>query len=131
MATYWSMKHERKIDSQWFDYTGSSTWNGWSSYTSRVLTCKRLDDICYVLFYVHGTANSTDTRFTVPYMISSNGPHLQVLTRVYNSSSWVTGLLEGPVGGYTCNLYYTVNGTALSSTGDKRVFGQFFYFCQP
>jgi hypothetical protein len=108
----------------WTDYSSISTVVGWSSFTTKRIWYYILESITFVFFTLEGTSNSDATTFTVPYMSNSN--NIFSCTKVADDNP----NLEGAYGSMTSGSnVVTLNGYGAdwTSSGTKRVSGQFFY----
>jgi len=56
----------------WIDYSATSTIVGWSSFTSKFIFYKIIDNYCFVDFYISGTSNTTTINFTLPFNNTSS-----------------------------------------------------------
>lgn len=110
------------------DYSATSTIVGWSSYTTKQIYYKVIDDLVFVNVALSGTSNSTSVTFTLPYAAatgslvradaaaSDNGTNLTTPAKMAlnEASSTVTVTKDMASGAWT-------------GSGTKTVTGQFFY----
>lgn len=112
----------------WTNYTSSSTITGWSSFTESRIYYKRVGKLCFVKFRITGTSNSTTTQFTLPY--NSNGfAMLNAIVAMDNGSAVQTGpyVSINTSGTAVLGIGIGYSASAWTASGDKRVYGEFFY----
>ena len=120
------------LDSGWVDWSSSSTIVGWSSYTAKEIRYRRIGKTVWVNYYISGTSNSTNTRFTVPYPLTTNMTFTQALGQATNNGTAASSaskiLLSS--GSVTVEFSITINGNfsgVWTASGTKTIIGQFFY----
>ncbi len=114
----------------WTDYSGTSTLVGWTSYTTKVIEYKKIGKLVFVHYNIVGTsdpgANGIYARFSLPYNEGVGGIPYHV-SFIMNNGVRAFGWCY--MSGATC--YFTKSATAAtngwSQSGQKRLFGQFFY----
>ena len=109
------------------DYSGISTIVGWSSFTTKILTYKKVGNLVFVLFRIEGTSGSSTTTVSLPYAISGV---LDVFNLMYAVDNGVGDIGKIQVTGSTLYLSPSVGSTytGWTSSGTKSVRGEFFYF---
>lgn len=136
-------------DFGWVDFSRDSEVVGWSSFDTngKILIYKIVDNILYVIFRLDGTSNSTSAYFTVPvnmkreFQIGATPSDSTPLQMIFSCSSTDNNTLNagsafvsentafGKREGILVNCGFgTISGhsTTWTSTGVKRVRGQFF-----
>jgi len=110
----------------WTDYSGTSTIIGWSSFTFKNLSYKKVGKLMFVTFRLVGTSNSTSTSFTLPY--SAANPLFTNLCRAQdNSGAYAVGII-GMVGGSSvATAYPTVAGGSWTVGNQKVIEGTLWY----
>ena len=110
----------------WTDYSGTSTIVGWASYTVKQIFYKKIGKLVFVQYYLAGTSDDTVSTFTVPYagtatmfvyansLATDNGTNADTAYILLPSTSTVAG-------------YPDKDGGAWTNTGDKKLWGQFWY----
>lgn len=114
--------------SDWVDYSATSTVVGWSSFTSKVITYKKVGKQVFVSFGISGTSNATTASFTLPDNATILG--YSVSAGVTNNGTILAtpGVISLLVSTNTVNLFKERPTTPFTNTGTKTVQGQFFYF---
>lgn len=112
----------------WVDYSGVSTIEGWSSFTTKEIQYRYLNlNTVLVNFTLIGTSNSTGASFTLPSTCLNN---------VSNSSgiSGDNGVLAATPGVIVCLagtnevlLSSDASGSNWTASGTKSIAGQFIY----
>ena len=118
-----------KVDkTSWIDISATSTIVGWSSFTTKVIRYKIINDIAFVEFILDGTSNSTSTNFTLPFnspvytngigsYVTNNGIVSDVPPRFeINASSNLISIRRS----------FSAALTTWAASGNKAVLGQFF-----
>jgi len=108
----------------WTDYSGTSTIDGWSSYTTKEIEYKKIGDMVFVSFRIVGTSDETFATFTLPHAEAQSGnPINTILTQ--DDSTWAIGYIS--VGGSTATCYQDSASGGFTASGTKGIYGQFFY----
>jgi hypothetical protein len=111
----------------WVDYSASSTIVGWSSFTTRQIFYKIVDNMMFVNFFLEGTSNATTANFTLPNNVALSSIMLGAF--IINNGGISTnqvGRIDCASGSATINVFRDNTGTAFTASGTKRVQGQFF-----
>ena len=112
----------------WIDYGGISTVTGWSSTTTKQIYYKRIGKLVFISFLIDGTSNTTTVIFTLPYTSSNDVPYRIPIVGIDNGARLTTlPVAELPANSSTVTCYLDNNDTAWTNTGNKAVWGQFFY----
>jgi hypothetical protein len=119
-----------QINTPWIDFSEQSTIVGWSSYTAKQIRYKVVGKMIFVNYYISGTSNSTNTTFTVPYIMSNGMSFTQTTSSGINSGTTVaTKVLVTS----NSNIIQFANGlggafgSGWTASGTKEIVGQFFY----
>ena len=112
----------------WADYSGSSTFIGWTSAPSGNIFTKKIGKTVFVQFNLTGTSGTTAASFTVPYNASST-PSNQFFTCLVqdNSGSTITSYGVITNSGKSVSFYATAAGGSWTSSGTKSLYGEFVY----
>jgi hypothetical protein len=114
-------------DNSWVDYSATSTFTGWASFTTKKLQYKVLGaNTLLVQFQVEGTSNANSASFTLPSPASSWG--VQYFTaQSTNTSAIAVSLGFINASSSTVSLCVGINqatATTWSTTGAKNIRGQ-------
>jgi hypothetical protein len=113
----------------WFDYFSLSTKTGFAGdLAGKIIVCKR-DKIVYVSYYFNGTSNGTGLTFTLPYKSASGSLIWTPIAVAIDNSAILTGCPQArlPLSSNVVSAHPDlVPGTWIAS-GNKQVYGQFFY----
>ena len=109
----------------WTDYSGTSTITGWTSYTEKVIDyLKIFGKLVFVHFRIAGESDSVATSFTVPFNEGHTGnPTNTCLTE--DDGTRAIGFISINTG--LATIYPTAATGAWTNTGDKEIYGQFWY----
>lgn len=111
----------------WTDYSATSTIVGWSSYTTKEIYYKKIGKLVFVRFFIRGVSDNTVTTFTLPYSLSSDETTLQAPIRIMDTGTYAVGLFTLAASSATVNCYPAIIGGTWTNSGDKRVYGHFWY----
>jgi hypothetical protein len=116
-------------DTAWTNYSDLSTVVGWSlPFTQKHIYVKKYGKTCFVRFVISGTSNSSVVSFTVPDgSINAGFATYQLIRIVNNSGAETVGLMIFPINSNVVNCYSSVPGAGWTASGQKTVFGEFFY----
>jgi hypothetical protein len=114
-------------DNAWVDYSGTSTFTGWASFTTKKLQYKLLGaNTMLIQFQVEGISNATSTSFTLPFPASSWGT--QYFTTLSTNSGTVgtsAAILNASTSIISCSVNINPTGTnSWTATGGKNLRGQ-------
>ena len=115
----------RESGTGWIDYSATSTIVGWSSFTEKYLSYKKVGKFAFVTFSLFGTSDSINITFTLPYSLVGS-PRINAMIRAMDNSVAGIGLAELSSGS-TVTCYWSTSLSAWTASGTKRVAGQFFY----
>jgi len=111
----------------WTDYSASSTIVGWSSFTTKKIYYKKIGKLCFVMFLLSGTSDSTSVSFTVPFTNNSDIDVRGALGVTYDNGAFAgTGIFRMYSGVSTVACFQEA-ATGWTASGTKMVAGQFFY----
>ena len=110
----------------WTNYGGSSTINGWTSYTTNQIMYKKIGKLVFVNFFIEGVSNDTVVNFTLPYTTIGTC-NVGLIIRRMDDSTTAVGLATLAGASNIVNVYTAVTGGAWTGSGNKKVYGQFFY----
>ena len=113
----------------WTDYSGTSTVEGWSSFTNKKIFYKKVGKLVFVKFQITGTSSQTYARFSLPFSIAA-GVHVTVAIQVQDNGTTqaTSGLLQSstpPTSTMLC--YKRIDALPFLNSGVKGVIGEFFY----
>jgi hypothetical protein len=112
----------------WTDYSSTSTLTGWSSYTIKEISYKKVGNLVFVNFKIYGVSDSTLARFTVPYSASSFGNGVNIPIRVRdNSGSRVVGIMFLNNSSNIVQCLSDITGSSFTASGTKEIEGSFYY----
>ena len=110
----------------WNDYSGSSTFVGWSAGTLNAsVKYKLIGKLLFCQYNIYGTSNNATTTFTLPYISLDAANMLATCAAQDNGAIISNAVAYG--GNPNIQFYKDWNGTAFTASGAKRVWGQFFY----
>lgn len=125
-GTTWQQVGASETD--WTDYSGTSTIVGWSSFTVQDISYKKIGKTVFVRFRLEGTSNATTASFTVPVNPVAGNNYRGCAYTVDNGTPTSTGgvfvLLESVT---RVDIYKDMASTAWTNSGDKTAEGQFWY----
>jgi hypothetical protein len=118
-----ALKQDR---TSWVDYSATSTIVGWSSFTTKVILYKIVDDMMFVIYNISGTSNATTVSFTYS---PNNSTQTIVIVSNYgvNNGSAQTTAGRIVVTSGTNSVSINTNGAngAWIASGTKTVSGSF------
>lgn len=106
----------------WTDYSGTSTIVGWGAFTLKTISYRVIGKTVLVAFLITGTSNSATTTFTLP-----SSPVFTVFAacQVKAGATYQIGIVSAP--NATVTIYKDGAFGAFAATGDKEVYGEFWY----
>jgi len=113
----------------WKDYFATSTIVGWAAGKTGNIMVKKIGKTVFVSYFINGTSDNATTTFTVPYTAEATISH-QVpcgysidngSTSVNPAYIYITG------GSTTITAKKSMADADFTSSGAKRIAGQFFY----
>lgn len=108
----------------WVDYSATSTVVGWSSFTTKKISYKIIDDVMIVDFNIEGTSNATTISFTIPSNASSATFILSAYIINNGSASSNAGRINSASGSNVITVQRDGQNTAFTASGTKRCSGQ-------
>jgi microcystin-dependent protein len=113
----------------WTDYGGSTTIVGLSVVSYKTVFYVKLGKLCFVMFNINGASNATGFSFTLPYANNSSKVVYAPLGYTYDNGSFpsANGLLWVNNGSNVCSLGKDLTSGLWTASGNKNVYGQFFY----
>lgn len=118
----------------WSDYTATSTITGWTGGLAKAIYYMTIGKLVFVSFYIDGTSNSTDARFTVPAKAANiaNVYYSAIASAAQDNGVDLTTpctVLMAPDQNY---IYITkgMNTGAWTASGNKIVRGNLWYISQ-
>jgi hypothetical protein len=116
----------KATEGAWTDYSATSTVVGWSSFTTKYITYKKIGDIVFVQIYLEGTSNSASATLTLPY--ANTGTILRVAGQAKDNGTTNT---TNPAVLYmvdsTVIMYKDWAGNGFTASGAKSCVFEFFY----
>lgn len=115
----------------WGDYSETVSITGFSSYKTKKVFHKRVGDICFWMFEIEGTSNSTSLNISTS--ISSSGAslnHAGVAAQIKDNGATQSygGLVSmGSSDPGIIFVYSTMAGAAWTNSGDKKAIGSIWY----
>jgi hypothetical protein len=113
------------------DYGPYSTIFGWSTFTSRVISCLKVGKLVFVVYRLSGESNATTISFTVPYT-SAAEPGGTNFPGGFLVDNGVTLATPGRVtifpSSTTVQIRKDMATGAFTASGTKTAYGAFFYF---
>ena len=109
------------------EYSGTSSINGFSSYSTKSIIYKRLGKTVTVYYNIFGTSTNTNFSFSLPHAINSMTnykPTASVPVYENNTVYYFGGYLD--IAGSTVTLYNVATG-GWTFPGTKGAIGQFSY----
>ena len=111
----------------WTDYSGISTIDGFSDYSTKLLRYTKIGKLVFVVFSITGTSDLVTTTLTVPFTNTSNPP-VNVVMHSRDDGLWGWGRINLAASSATVLLFYGVgSGNTWTASGTKSVRGEFFY----
>jgi hypothetical protein len=110
----------------WTDYGGTSTINGWTSFTTNQILYKKIGKLVFVNFFIEGVSDDTVVNFTVPYTTIGTC-NVSLIIRRMDDSTTAVGLMTLSGSNNVVNCYPAVTGGTWTNSGNKKVYGQFWY----
>lgn len=109
---------------EWTDYSGTSTFTGWSSFTRKNFYVKRIGSTVHVSFDILGTSNSTTTSITIPYTTPALPNFQTVNIKAWDSGTEVpAAFAQIPNSSSTITFYKDLTPTAWTASGSKLLIG--------
>ena len=112
---------------EWTDYSSSSTVTGWASTPTIAIRYKKIGKLVFVQYKISGTSNLATASFTVPYDNNSSQATYAGGVRTYHGSTYEFGYLSVATSSDVVGLYRDSASTSWPTSGDKIVYGQFWY----
>lgn len=109
------------------DYSSISTIVGWDSFTTKRLNYKKLGNLVFVDFHLAGDSNNSTTSFSLPYAITGDCSGFRAIAFAEDNGVNVSNGSLLILSYNVVSCYKGVDGGAFSSSGNKRVIGQFWY----
>ena len=110
------------------DYSATSTIVGFASYTTKLVTYKKVGNLVLVWFDLLGISNDTVVTFTLPYAINSTSDLNNLGRSVDNGVAQTSPCrVNAPASSSTITVVKDMAGAAWTSSGTKRAAGEFFY----
>ena len=109
------------------NYESTSTITGWSSYTYKVIRYRRVGKLIFVYYYIKGTSNSVETKFTLPYVCNSNINIFSPCSAENNSAITSNVVARMSADSALVTFQPDLNNLNWTNSGTKSVNGQFFY----
>lgn len=110
------------------DYSATSTIIGWASFTTKVIKYFQIGKLCFVIFDLEGTSNSTSSSFTLPLTQQGTPAFINSAMGLAVDNGAATanmGRLE--LASNVVSLFLTNAGTGWTGSGTKKILGQFFF----
>lgn len=107
------------------DYAPTSTINGFSSFTTKIIQVIDMGAYDLINFDLAGTSNATIINFTVPNALSASAPNVSAIIHSLSAATNGSGLAQLSVGSTQVNCYFNVSSAVWGATGLKRVRGTF------
>lgn len=108
------------------DYSATSTIVGWSSFTTKEISTKKIGTNVFVQFRIAGTSNSAAATFTLPY---TNGPLLSggSCDGLDSTSTIVPAMVQIAASSATITAYPSILAGSWTASGTKVIYGQLWY----
>jgi hypothetical protein len=118
----------KATETDWTDYSATSTIVGWASFTDKQIYTKKIGNTVFVSFRIEGTSNETSTSFTLPYT-SSNTVRINGCAVTADAGAFTTtgGRIYFDGNSTTVTLSKDMAGAAWTNSGTKIIVGQLFY----
>lgn len=109
-----SVRINQKVDtSSWVDYSSTSTINGFSSYTTKKIQYKKLDNNTLIVQYqIEGTGTNSTHSFTIPFSSSSWGTQYFIGHTLNNGTTQAAGSITLPASSSTVTVNNAASTTA-------------------
>ena len=116
----------------WTDYSGTTTIDGWSSTTAKVVLYKKIGKLVFCQFAIQGTSDDTIAFFSLPWNadnISGHGQSFQVLVYGIDDGTSLTApaRLDIDPGSNVFDVYKDLAASAWTNNGTKGIRGEFWY----
>lgn len=110
----------------WQDYGATSTIVGFSTVATKVINYKKIGKLVFVNFTIAGTSNATNLTFTLPF---ANAVEVNFFAAARDNGADQATPSEGNLStsGSTVTMSKTFASGAWTNSGQKIVYGQFFY----
>ena len=113
----------------WIDYSATSTIVGWSSFTTKGIFYKIIDNVLFCNFYIEGISNATTATFTLPH--NNNLGFTFWSSGGYNVNNTIALTTPSRIGIATSsNIVIVVRdmaGLAYTASGTKGISGQILF----
>lgn len=109
----------------WIDYSATSTIVGWSSFTTKIIRYRVIGKQVFVEVDLNGTSNATTASFTLPFNVSNSASNSVNSNWSTNNGTSLLGYFITLINTNTV-VGYVNFGTSWTSSGTKRIVGQFF-----
>jgi parallel beta-helix repeat protein len=109
-------------------YEATSTIVGWSAYTGKQISYKKIGRMVWVWYAIAGTSDNVATSFTLPYAAAAIPGYIAWKHRSRDNGVPLVGgnaILNG--GSSTVNCYTTDASAGWTAAGDKVIAGQVVY----
>ena len=112
------------FNNSWIDYSATSTIVGWSSFTSKQILYKVIDNNKTLLlnFLIAGVSNSTQTTFTLPFT-PLTGMTGRDLILCIDAGAFSVGKFVYTSASNVITFVHDINGVAFANTGNKQING--------
>jgi hypothetical protein len=114
----------------WTDYAGTSTVDGWSAYTTKIINYKKIvGKLVFVQFAIVGTSDEDFVTFTLPYTSANTGTITTGSGFGVNNGSALTTPIRINLNPNTDTVqcYKDMAAAVWTASGNKQVRGQFWY----
>lgn len=125
-----SIKNQTQNDARyiqkttWVDYSATSTVVGWSSFTTKKISYKIIDNAMIIDFNIEGVSSLGTASFTIPFNASSATFVLSAYIINLGSASSNPGRISSANGSNVITVQRDGQNTAFTSSGTKRCSGQ-------
>lgn len=106
----------------WTDYSGTSTIVGWGAFVTKIISYRVIGKTVFVAFLITGTSNSATTTFTLP---SACVFTVFAFSQVKAGATYQIGMAQ--MSSSTVTIYKDGAFGAFAASGDKEVYGEFWY----
>jgi len=114
-----------KVDeTSWVDYSATSTIVGWSSFTTKKISYKIIDNAMILDFDLLGTSNTTTASFTIPFNATSTSFSLSAHVVSAGNAQLYSGRIYTVAGSNVVAIQLNGQSTPFNNYGTKRCSGQ-------
>jgi hypothetical protein len=118
----------------WTDYSALTTITGWSSTTIKVVYYNKLWRHNHVYFYINGTSNTNECKFTLPYVAANvtnmiQGGLCEISMDTGTTSNYPSRIIM-LANDNVVNIYKNIISDPWTTSGAKFVRGSFWYFSE-